>query len=350
MKTKEIKYMSLTHENPLKEAIERSVNYCKYLSDLPSNVCTPTFLYKEFHNLSKRYTNVQNRSLSGTRQLNGRSLKLITAVNAGTHRTPYLAQLNYIGDPNSTKVDVALVGKGITYDSGGYSLKDSESMSSMKYDMAGAAAVLAAFRGAVELDLKLNIAVVAPICENMVSSRAVRPGDIVETIGRNKVEIVDTDAEGRLILADALYHTALYENPNVMIDVATLTGTAESFYGEDLSVLLTDSIELQNKLSLASSMTGDLAVPAPLYAPYAELLKGTDGLSDIKNLSPDNAAGTITAALFLKHFIEGSSYTGEWAHLDVAGTATKFEDGNYRATGRPVPLLLEYLYRESRVI
>jgi leucyl aminopeptidase len=233
---------------------------------------------------------------------------------------------------------VVLVGKGITFDSGGISIKPGAAMDEMKYDMCGAATVLGVLKAAAELELPLNLVGIVPACENMPSGTATRPGDIVRTMSGQTVEILNTDAEGRLILCDALTYAQRFK-PAVMIDIATLTGACLIALGRVRSGLLSNSDELADALLGAGQTAGDRAWRLPLDEEYGELLKSP--FADMANIGGRDA-GTITAASFLSRFVGKTS----WAHLDIAGTAW-VQGSNKGGTGRPVPLLMEYLLQSG---
>nr|WP_247646497.1 leucyl aminopeptidase [Deefgea sp. CFH1-16] len=227
-----------------------------------------------------------------------------------------------------------LVGKGITFDSGGISLKPGEGMDEMKYDMCGAATVLGVFRAVAELDLKINLVGVIPACENMPNGNAVKPGDIVTSMSGQTIEILNTDAEGRLILCDALTYVERFE-PAAVIDIATLTGACIIALGHTTTGLYANNEQLAADLLSASRQSDDKAWQMPLFDEYQEQLKSN--FADMANIG-GRPAGSITAAAFLSRFTK--KY--HWAHLDIAGTAWK-SGAAKGATGRPVPLLVEYL-------
>ena len=227
-----------------------------------------------------------------------------------------------------------LVGKGVTFDSGGISIKPAAAMDEMKFDMCGAASVLGAVRAAAELGLPLNVTAVVPAVENLPDGLACKPGDIVTSLSGQTIEILNTDAEGRLILCDAIGYAERFE-PDTVIDVATLTGACVIALGHVASGLFTNSRELGDALLAASATCGDSCWELPVWPEYEEALKSN--FADVANVG-GRAAGSVTAAMFLSRFARGRS----WAHLDVAGTA--WESGKSKgATGRPVPLLVQYL-------
>jgi leucyl aminopeptidase len=259
------------------------------------------------------------------------------SVAQGSIEPPKLICLEYQGGKKSEK-PVVLVGKGITFDSGGISLKPGAEMDEMKFDMCGAATVMGVIRAIAEQGLPINVVGVIPTCENMPSSNAVKPGDIVTSMSGQTIEILNTDAEGRLILCDALTYVARYE-PELVIDIATLTGAIIIGLGHVASGLFTTNDQLADDLIKASRDTGDKTWRMPLWDDYQEQLKSN--FADMANIG-GRAAGSITAAAFLSRFTK--EYT--WAHLDIAGVAHK-SGAAKGATGRPVPLLVEFLSQRA---
>jgi len=278
-------------------------------------------------------------TIYGKAELKKMKMGLLLAVNQGSKKEPRLIVLTYRGAP-AEKKSIALVGKGITFDSGGMNLKPSGSIETMRMDMAGAAAVLFAFKTAVELKMKKNIHAVIPLTENMLSSDAYRPGDVFTAYNGQTVEIGNTDAEGRLILADALSFTEKTLKPEYIIDLATLTGACVVTFGEITAALLSNDEELTEKIRKAGEETGEKIWPLPLYSEYEENLKSDT--ADICNIPGEKNAGTIHGATFLKNFIQET----KWAHLDIAGTAWYSKPRGYRpknATGYGVRLLVNLL-------
>lgn len=261
----------------------------------------------------------------------------ILGVAQGSSRDPYLIVLEYRGGTDNAR-PIALVGKGVTFDSGGISLKPSEKMDEMKMDMGGAAAVLGAMFAAARMKLPVNLVAVVPAVENMPSGTAIRPGDILTSLSGKTIEVLNTDAEGRLILADALTYVARYE-PRVVIDVATLTGACIIALGSHASAVLGNHDGLIRQLLKAGERSGERLWQMPLWDEYGAMLKSE--FADLKNIG-GRPAGTITAAAFLQNFAEGFT----WAHVDIAGTAWEekgrpgFPKGG---TGFGVRMLIEYL-------
>jgi leucyl aminopeptidase len=256
----------------------------------------------------------------------------LLSVTAGADEPAKLIVLNYRGKPGGRTV--ALVGKGVTFDSGGVSLKPPPGMDEMKFDMGGAAGVLGTMAAIGRLQPAINVVAIVPACENMPSGRATRPGDVVRSMSGKTVEILNTDAEGRLILCDALTYSRRFK-PHVVIDVATLTGACVIALGHHISGLMTENDDLAKALLNAGTKSEDPAWRLPLGEEYDRSLKSN--FADFANVG-SREGGAIVAGCFLARFTEGL----QWAHLDVAGTAwrTGSEKG---ATGRPVPLLVQYL-------
>ncbi|HJP98699.1 MAG TPA: leucyl aminopeptidase, partial [Rhodanobacteraceae bacterium] len=258
----------------------------------------------------------------------------LLAVASGSATPPKLIVLEYRGGAEGVK-PCALVGKGVTFDTGGMNLKPTGSMEEMKYDMCGAAGVLGAFLAAVEMKLPINLVCVVPSVENMPDGGGYRPSDVLRTHAGITVEVLNTDAEGRLILCDALSYTCKRFQPQALVDAATLTGACVIALGAHASGLFSCDDELAGALLAAGDASGDRAWRLPLWNEYREQLESA--FADIANVG-GKSAGAVTAALFLSRFTEGTP----WAHLDVAGTAWVPGRKGY-ATGRPVPLLAEWL-------
>ena len=318
------------------EAIGRAVALTKDLGNLPPNVCTPSYLVERARSIAK-----QGKKLTLTALTPAAIRKLrmgaFLAVTQGAVEQPRFIVLNYRG-ARAIDQPVVLIGKGITFDSGGISIKPSAAMDEMKFDMCGAATVLGVMQAVSELKLPINVVGIVPTCENMPSGAATRPGDIVTTMSGQTVEILNTDAEGRLILCDAITYAARFK-PAVMIDIATLTGACLVALGRVRSGLLGNSDKLANALLAAGQAADDRAWRLPLDDDYAELLKSP--FADVANIGGRDA-GTITAAIFLSRFVGKT----DWAHLDIAGTA--WTQGKSKGgTGRPVPLLMEFLLRRK---
>ena len=313
------------------QALNYGMNLCKDLGNTAPNVCTPAFLAQT----AKAEAEKAGASAKILEQDYIRdNMGSFWSVAKGSVEAPYLIELNYQGAADKNAAPLVLVGKGITFDTGGISLKPGEAMDEMKYDMCGAASVIGAFVAAVRAKLPINLIAVVPTCENMPDAGASKPGDIVTAMNGTTIEILNTDAEGRLILCDALTYAAQFK-PQAVVDVATLTGACIIALGHTASGLLGNDQELVDKLLSASRTVNDKAWQLPLFDEYKEQLKSN--FADLQNIG-GRPAGTITAAAFLSHFTEDY----KWAHLDIAGTA--WQSGKDKgATGRPVPLLLQFL-------
>jgi leucyl aminopeptidase len=317
-------------------AIAGGVALVRDLGNLPPNICTPDYLVKRAQAIAKTSKKMRLTALRAT-ELRKLRMGALLAVTQGSALPPRLIVLQYRGAA-AKRQPIVLVGKGITFDSGGISIKPGAAMDEMKYDMCGAASVLGVMQAAAELELPLNLVGVVPACENMPSGTATRPGDIVRSMSGQTVEILNTDAEGRLILCDALTYAQRFK-PAAMIDIATLTGACLIALGRVRSGLLSNSDELADALLGAGQTAGDRAWRLPLDEEYGELLKSP--FADMANIGGRDA-GTITAAAFLSRFVGKTS----WAHLDIAGTAW-VQGSNKGGTGRPVPLLMEYLLQRA---
>jgi leucyl aminopeptidase len=261
----------------------------------------------------------------------------LLAVAAGSRQPPKLIVMHYAGAAKNQK-PVVLVGKGITFDTGGISLKPAPEMDEMKFDMCGAASVFGTMRAVAEMKLPINLIGVIPTCENMPDGNATRPGDIVRSMSGQTIEILNTDAEGRLILCDALTYAEKFQ-PDTIIDVATLTGACVIALGHEAAGLFANDDKLCEKLKAAGDYTGDRAWPMPLWEEYQDGLK--TNFADMANVA-GRPGGSITAASFLARFTRKM----RWAHLDIAGVA--YKGGKDKgATGRPVKLFCRYLIQRS---
>ncbi len=315
-----------------------SVNYVRRLGDYPANLMTPEKLMEEARELAARFD--WDMEVLDEAALEAKGLHALMAVAKGSENPPYLVVASY-SHPHASKT-VGLVGKGVTFDTGGISLKPSRNMEEMKYDMCGAAVVLGVLKTVSEMQLPVNLVAALPLVENMPSGKATRPGDVVKSYSGKTVEIINTDAEGRLILADALSYLERNYQPDFLIDLATLTGAAIVALGHLSAALLTTSEELLDMIEEASNISGERVWQLPLWDDYKELLKSK--IADIRNIATKPEAGVITAAMFLKTFVEKTP----WAHLDIAGTAWSMPEKTYRpsgATGFGVRLLWHVLTR-----
>ncbi|MBL8394951.1 MAG: leucyl aminopeptidase [Candidatus Accumulibacter sp.] len=317
------------------QAIAEGVALAKDLANLPANVCTPTHLADTAQKMAAEHK--LDYQILERDEMTGLGMHSLLAVAKGSHQAPKLIVLQHKGGKSDEK-PVVLVGKGITFDTGGISLKPAAEMDEMKYDMCGAASVLGALKAVAMLKLPLNLTVIVPAVENMPGGAATRPGDIVTSMSGQTIEILNTDAEGRLILCDALTYAARFD-PETVIDVATLTGACVVALGHVASGLFANNEALARELLHCGDEAHDRAWQMPLWNDYQELLKSP--FADMANVG-GRWGGSITAACFLARFTR--KYT--WAHLDIAGTAWKSgtEKG---ATGRPVPLLVHYLLKRT---
>jgi len=312
-------------------AIAAGMALARDLGNLPANVCTPTYLAERAVQLGKSWK-------LGVQVLERRDMERLgmgsfLSVARGSRQPPKLIVLRYNGGPKREK-PVVLVGKGITFDTGGISLKPAGEMDEMKYDMCGAASVLGTLRAVAEMKLACNVVGVIPASENMPGGAATRPGDVVTSMSGKTVEILNTDAEGRLILCDALTYSERFK-PQAVIDIATLTGACVIALGNVATGLFSNQDTLAEELLEAGADAWDRAWRLPLWDDYQEQLKSP--FADMANIG-GRPAGSVTAACFLSRFAE--SYG--WAHLDIAGTAW-VSGKNKGATGRPVPLLSTFL-------
>jgi leucyl aminopeptidase len=312
-------------------ALKAGLDFARNLGNQPPNVCDPAYLLKEARTLA-RLDNVSVTSLSEKR-MEELGMGAFMAVSRGSDKPGYLIIARYDGGKRGAAPTV-LIGKGITFDTGGISLKPGPAMDEMKFDMCGAASVLGALQAAALAKLPINLIALVAAAENMPSGCATRPGDIVRTMSGKTVEILNTDAEGRLVLCDAMTWAEQY-SPRAVIDVATLTGAIITALGSHASGLFANNDALADDLLAAGEWTGDRAWRMPLWDEYQDALKSN--FADIPNIGTPGAA-SITAACFLARFAD--KYP--WAHLDVAGTA--FHGGPAKgASGRPVRLLFQYL-------
>jgi leucyl aminopeptidase len=314
------------------EAIARGVRFTRELGNLPPNICTPAYIAEQAEKLAQEHPGVSCEILE-EEDMDKLGMGALLGVAQGSVNGPKLIVLQWRGGGENEK-PYALVGKGVTFDTGGISIKPSAGMEEMKFDMCGAGSVLGAFLSAVELKVKINLVCIVPAVENMPGGKAQRPSDVVTSMSGQTIEVLNTDAEGRLILCDALTYVQKFK-PQIIIDVATLTGACVVALGKHASGLMTKDEALASDLLAAGEATLDRAWRLPLWDDYQSQLD--TGYADIANIG-GKYAGAITAACFLSRFTEGY----RWAHLDIAGTA--WEDGRKgSATGRPVQLLVQYL-------
>ncbi len=318
-------------------AIAAGVELAKDLGNLPGNICTPGYLAEQAGQLAKAHgltVDVLDRP-----DMEKLGMNTLLSVARGSHEPPKFIVLRHAGAAAGAK-PVVLVGKGITFDSGGISLKPGAEMDEMKFDMCGAASVLGTLKAAAMMKLPLNLIGVIPATENMPGGSATKPGDIITSMSGQTVEILNTDAEGRLILCDALTYVERFD-PECVVDIATLTGACVIALGHVTTGLLANNDGLARELTEAGQEAYDRAWQLPLWDDYQEQLKSN--FADMANIG-GRPAGSITAACFLARFAEKYA----WAHLDIAGTA--WRSGKEKgATGRPVPLLSHFLIERARI-
>lgn len=321
------------------EAIASGVVFTKNLANTPSNICTPDFLAAQAKSLAKAYPAISVKVLDED-EMRKLGMGALLGVAQGSSQDAKLICVEYKGSGSKAKDKhkgpIALVGKGITFDTGGNSLKPADSMVGMKYDMCGGATVLGTIKATAELKLPVHLVGVIAAAENMPGGSAYKPEDILTSLSGQTIEVLNTDAEGRLVLADALTYCERYK-PEIVIDIATLTGAAVIALGFHATAVLANNEQLSKDLLAAGIESNDRAWPLPLWDEYQEQLKSP--FADMANVG-GRPAGTITAACFLSRFAKKFA----WAHLDVAGTAAMmFGTTERAATGRPVPLLMQYI-------
>ncbi len=315
-------------------AIAKGVALTKDLSNLPGNICTPSYLADEARKLGRDNTKLKVQILE-EKQMEKLGMGSLLSVSRGSRQPAKLIIMQYQGGKPGAK-PVVLVGKGLTFDAGGISIKPSAAMDEMKYDMCGGASVFGTVKACLEMDLPINLVGVVPSSENLPDGDANKPGDIVTSMSGQTIEILNTDAEGRLILCDALTYSERFE-PAAVIDIATLTGACIVALGDQASGLMANNDALATEVLAAGQHTGDRAWQLPLWDEYQDQLKSN--FADMANIG-GKGAGTITAACFLSRYTKKF----KWAHLDIAGTAWR-SGGDKGATGRPVPLLSQFLLK-----
>jgi leucyl aminopeptidase len=316
-------------------AIAQGVSFARDLGNLPGNYCTPTYLAEQAVALGK--ANGLKVQVLEQKDIQALNMGAFLAVAQGSRQPPKFIVMEYHGGAKN-EAPVALVGKGITFDTGGISIKPSAEMDEMKFDMCGAASVLGTMKALALMKLPINVVGVIPATENMPGGNAIKPGDIVTTMSGQTVEILNTDAEGRLILCDALTYVERY-NPAAVIDIATLTGAMVIALGHVATGMFANNDALAREVIQAGEASWDRVWHLPMWDDYQEQLKSN--FADFPNIGT-RAGGSITAACFLSRFTK----TYPWAHLDIAGTAWK-SGGEKGATGRPVALLSQFLARRA---
>ena len=312
------------------------VELARTLGNLPGNICTPSYLAAQARKLGRTWETIKTSVLDEA-AMKKLGMGSLLSVSRGSVEPAKLITLEYSGGKKGSK-PVVLVGKGVTFDSGGISLKPGAAMDEMKFDMCGAASVLGTLQACAEMKIPLNVVGVIPTTENLPSDRATKPGDIVTSMSGLTIEVLNTDAEGRLILCDALTYCKKFK-PEVVVDIATLTGACVVALGHYTAAVLSNNDELAEELLAAGQTAVDRAWQMPLWDVYQSDLDSN--FADIANIG--GRAGTITAACFLSRFTRDY----RWAHLDIAGVAWK--SGKAKgSTGRPVPLLTQFLLDRSK--
>ncbi len=314
-------------------AIAEGMDLAKNLGNLPGNICTPTYLADKAISLAKTYSTLQTRILEEA-DMEKLGMGSLLSVSRGSRQPAKFIIMEHMAGPKDAK-PIVLVGKGLTFDAGGISLKPAAAMDEMKYDMCGGASVFGAMQTILELNLPINVVGIVPSSENLPDGDANKPGDIVKSMAGITIEILNTDAEGRLILCDALTYVEKNYDSDVVIDMATLTGACVIALGSHATGLFSNHDRLAKALLNAGNISGDRAWQLPLWDEYDQQLKSP--FADVANIG-GREAGAITAASFLHRFTKKL----RWAHLDIAGTAWN-SGKNKGSTGRPVPLLTEYL-------
>ena len=312
-------------------AISNGISLAKELGNTPPNICTPTFLASSIKKMKSKHKSLKVKVIDEP-EMKRLGMGAFLSVSKGSKQPGKIVIIEHM--PIKSQNPIVIVGKGITFDTGGISLKPSPNMDEMKYDMSGAGSVIGVMKACAEMNLKKNVVGVITSAENMPGSQASRPGDVVQTMSGLKVEILNTDAEGRLVLCDAITYAKKYK-PKYLIDIATLTGACLVGLGKYPSGLFTNNQTLANKIMASGDRTGDRVWQLPLYDDYFDELK--TNFADIQNIG-GRYGGAITAAAFLAKFTQDI----KWAHLDIAGTA--WEVGpNKGSTGRPVDLLIDFI-------
>lgn len=318
-------------------AIASGIKACKDLANMPPNICNAAYLASQARQLADSSANVSTRVI-GEEQMKELNMNAYLAVGQGSQNESLMSIIEYKGNQDPESRPIVLVGKGLTFDSGGISIKPADGMDEMKYDMCGAATVYGVMRVVAELQLPINVIGVLAGCENMPGGKAYRPGDILTTMSGQTVEVLNTDAEGRLVLCDTLTYVERFE-PELVIDIATLTGACMVALGHHYSGLMSNHNPLAHELMNASEQAGDRAWRLPLGEEFYEQIESN--FADLANTG-GRLGGAITAGCFLARF--ASKYN--WAHLDIAGTA--WRSGKAKgATGRPVSLLSQFLLNRA---
>ncbi len=312
-------------------AVAKGVKICRDVANMPPNICTPAYLASQARRLADASPNISTKVI-GDQQMAELGMNAYLAVARGSENEAMMSIIEYKGHPDAKPI--VLIGKGLTFDSGGISIKPADAMDEMKYDMGGAASVLGTLYALAELKLPLNVIGILAGAENMPDGNAYRPGDILTSMSGQTIEVLNTDAEGRLVLCDVLTYVDRFE-PECVIDVATLTGACVIALGHHTTGLLANHNPLAHELLNAAELSGDKTWRLPLWDEYQEQLESP--FADMTNVG-GRPGGAITAAAFLSRFAKKYN----WAHLDIAGTAWK-SGKDKGSTGRPVPLLTQFL-------
>jgi leucyl aminopeptidase len=319
------------------DTVSDAIGFARDLVNEPPAYSTPEILAGHAKRIARDNPEIQVEILD-RKQMEKLGMNALLAIAQGSDIEPRFIKLEYHGGGDKK---IALIGKGITFDSGGLSLKPEGSMETMKLDMAGAAAILGVFSVIAKIKPKLNVFGIMAVCENMPSGKAIKPGDVVTSLNGKTIEIVNTDAEGRVILADAVSYAGKFIKPDVMIDLATLTGACMVALGEDVAGIFSNNRELADNLLHSAELTGERLWELPLLPEFKEMLKSP--IADIKNIIKSRYGGAISGATFIGEFVPGHV---AWAHLDIAGPAFAEENKPftpYGGTGYGVRLLLNYL-------
>ena len=333
----------------IKSSVQKAASYgqllgesnirARELANTMPKIASPEYMAEQAKRIAKE--NGLSIKVLSKKEMESQGMNGILAVGGGSHNEPKLVIMEY--KTNASSKTIALVGKGVCFDSGGYDIKPASGMETMKMDKCGAVAVMVTMEAIAKLKPKVNVIGIMPFVENLVSSTSYKPGDIVHTMSGKTIEILNTDAEGRVILSDALHYAATRYKPEAIIDIATLTGAVQIALGNNVAGVMGNDGGLISKLIVAGSKTHERLWELPMFEDYGELIKSD--FADLKNVisnNPGNPAGTITAGYFLSHFIGDA----KWAHLDIAGTAWSGEDKAYickGTTGFGVRLFCQFL-------
>ncbi|XBC39057.1 MAG: leucyl aminopeptidase [Buchnera aphidicola (Nurudea shiraii)] len=320
-------------------AISKGIKLAKDLSNTPPNICTPAYLSYKSKQLSLKYPKIMSVNIIDHNDMKNLKMNAYLSVGSGSKNKPMMSVIKYQGDQKYASKNIVFIGKGVTFDSGGISLKPSNNMEEMKYDMSGAAVVLGLMVFISELQLPINVIGILAGCENMLSGGSLRPSDILTTMSGKTIEVLNTDAEGRLIICDVLTYVERF-NPDIVIDIATLTGSCVVALGNYVTGLMSNNNKLAKEIEKASVQTDDKVWSLPLFYEYYKSLESN--IADLNNTG-GKYAGAITAACFLSKFSE--KY--KWAHLDIAGTAW-ISKGRKCSTGRPMSLLAQFILNKLK--